>query len=138
MVEVTDKPISPELVVNKVKTDASGCVVTYIGLIRAHSQGKVVLSVEYEDVGGTAQRKLQQIADEAKQRWQLENLAIAHRVGKLKVGDINLVVAVASAHREEGFAACQYVINQFKQNLPTQKRETYQDGSIWVEDENTR
>ena len=137
MVEVTDKPISPELVIDKVKTDAGGCVATYIGLIRAHSQGKAVLSVEYKDAGGTAQRRLQQIAGQAKQKWQLENLAIAHRVGKLKVGDINLVVAVASAHRREGFAACQYVIDQFKQNLPTQKKETYQDGSVWVEDKNT-
>ena len=137
MIEVTDKPISPELVIDRVKTDASGCVVAYIGLIRVHSRAKVVLSVEYEDVGGTAQARLQQIVNEAKKKWQLENLAIAHRVGKLKVGDINLVVAVASAHREDGFAACQYVIDQFKQNLPTQKRETYQDGSIWVEDKNT-
>ena len=137
MVEVTDKPISPEPVIGRVKTDSSGCVVAYIGLIRAYSRAKAVLSVEYEDVGGTAQARLQQIADEAKQKWPLENLAIVHRVGKLKVGDINLVVAVASAHREDGFAACQYVIDQFKQNLPTQKRETYEDGSIWVEDKNT-
>ena len=137
MVEVTDKPISPELVIDKVKADASGCVATYVGLIRSHSLGKAVLSVEYKDAGGTAQRRLQQIADQAKQKWQLENLAIAHRVGKLKVGDINLVVAVAAAHRREGFAACQYVIDQFKQNLPTQKRETYQDGSVLVEGENT-
>jgi molybdopterin synthase catalytic subunit len=54
-----------------------------------------------------------------------ENIAVSHRIGKLAVGDINLVVAVASAHRAEGFAACQYVIDQFKQRLPTRKTETY-------------
>lgn len=133
MIEITEKPISPEIIVNKVKTDGSGCVVTYVGLIRGYSRGKGVLSVEYEDVGGTAEGKLQQIAKETGQKWQLENLAISHRIGKLKVGDVNLVVAVASAHRKEGFAACQYVIDRFKQKLPTRKKETYDDGSIWLE-----
>ena len=133
MIEITEKPISPEPVVDKVKTDGSGCVVAYIGLIRGYSRGKGVLSVEYEDVGGTAEGKLQQIANETRQKWQLENLAISHRIGKLKVGDINLVVAIASAHRKEGLAACQYVIDRFKQKLPTRKKETYEDGSIWLE-----
>ena len=64
----------------------------------------------------------------------MENIAISHRVGKLKVGEINLVVAIASAHRKEGFAACQYAIDQFKQKLPTLKRETYRDGSVSVEE----
>ena len=133
MIEITEKPISPELVVNKVKTDSSGCVVTYIGLIREYSRDKGVLSVEYEDVEGTAEGELRQIASETRQKWQLDNLAISHRIGKLKVGDVNLVVAVASAHRKEGFAACQYVIARFKQKLPTRKKETYEDGSIWLE-----
>jgi len=134
MIEVTEKPISPELVVSQVKAESSGCVVTYIGLIRDYSHGKPVLSVEYEDVEGKAEKRLREIAGEIKQKWSLDNVAICHRIGKLKVGDINLVVAIASAHREEGFAACQYAINQFKQKLPTRKRETYQDGSVWVED----
>ena len=135
MIEITKKPISPELVVNKVKTDSSGGVVTYIGLIREHSRGRQVLSVEYEDAEGNAENKLQEIASEIRRKWQINNLAICHRIGKLKVGDINLVVAIASAHRQEGFAACQYAIDQFKQKLPTQKKETYQDGSVWIEGE---
>lgn len=70
---------------------------------------------------------MREIASEARQIWQIENIAIGHRVGKLKVGEINLVVAVASAHRIESFAACQYVIGRFKERLPTEKVETYQD-----------
>ena len=127
MIEITEKPISPELVVNKVKTDSSGCVVTYVGLIRDYSQGKPVLSVEYEDTEGTAEKRLQEIASEIRQKWQLNNLAICHRIGKLKVGEINLVVAIAAAHRQEGFAACQYAIDRFKEILPTKKKETYRD-----------
>ncbi len=134
MVKITAKPISPELVVSRVKTDDSGCVVTYVGLIRSHSRGKVVLSVEYEDVEGRAESRLEEIAAEIRQRWQVNDVAIYHRAGKLKVGDINLVVAVASAHRREGFAACQYAIDRFKHKLPTHKKETYRDGSVWVEE----
>jgi len=134
MIEITDEPISPELVVGKVKTDSSGCVVTYIGVIREYSRGKPVVSVEYEDPDGTAEARLSEIAGEIGQKWQLNNLAICHRVGELKVGDVNLVIAVASAHRQEGFAACQYAIDRFKQIVPTLKKETYQDGSVWVEE----
>ena len=133
MIEITQKPIFPELVINKVKTDTSGCVVAYIGLIRQYSQGKQVLSVEYSDAQGKAESKLQEIANETRQKWQLNNIALCHRIGKLKVGDINLTVAIAAAHRQEGFDACQFAIDRFKQTLPTHKIETYQDGSIWVE-----
>ena len=132
MIEITEKPISPELIVNKIKTDSSGCVVTYVGLIRNHSHDKQVLSVEYKDSEGTAENELQKIASEIRQKWPINNLAICHRIGELKVSDINLVVAIASAHRQEGFAACQYAIDQFKQRLPTQKKETYEDGSMRV------
>ena len=129
MIEITNKPIYPEEVVNKTKGDNSGCVVTYVGLIRNQSQGKTVLAVEYNDSAGTAENVLRGIAGIAKSRWPVNNIAISHRVGKLSVGEINLVIAVASAHRREGFAACQYIIDRFKQKLPTQKRETYQDGN---------
>jgi len=135
MVEITKEPISVERMVNKVKSNSNGCIVPYVGMIRDYSQGKPVLSVEYKDAKGTAEGKLQQIASETNQKWHLNNLAICHRIGKLKVGDINLVIAVASAHRQEGFAACQYAIDRFKQKLPTQKKEIYQDGSIRVEGE---
>ena len=128
MIEITETPISPERVIEKVKTDSSGCVVTYVGLIRNRSQDRPVLSVEYQDPDGSATSTLQEIANEAKNRWPIENIAISHRIGKLMVGEVNLVVAVASAHRVEGFAACQYTIDQFKQRLPTEKTESYRDG----------
>jgi molybdopterin synthase catalytic subunit len=129
-IEITEEPISPERIINEVKNDNSGCVVTYVGLIRNYSQGKAVLAVEYEDSERNAEAMLQEIARDAGERWQIENIAISHRVGKLRVGDINLVVAIASAHRVEGLAACQYVIDRFKERLPTKKTETYQNDGI--------
>ena len=126
MIEITKETISPEQVVSRAKTNSSGCVVTYVGVIRDYSQGKPVISVEYQDSKGNAEKALQGIAGQARERWQLENIAISHRIGKLRVGEINLVVAVASAHRGEGFAACQYIIDQFKERMPTSKTEQYQ------------
>jgi molybdopterin synthase catalytic subunit len=135
VIEITQKPISPESVVNKVKTDSSGCVVAYVGLIRNYSQGKEVLSVEYEDTQGKAKDRLQQIASEIGKKWQVNNIAICHRLGKLRVGDINFLVAIAATHRQEGFAACGYAVDRFKEIMPTKKRETYTDGSFRVEGE---
>jgi molybdopterin synthase catalytic subunit len=134
MIEITGTPISPERVIDKARSDRCGCVVTYIGLIRNYSQGEAVLSVEYEDSQRNAESTLREIAREARQRWQIEDIAISRRVGKMRVGEINLVVAVASAHRSEGFAACQYIIDRFKQRLPTGKTETYQDGSVKLDE----
>jgi molybdopterin synthase catalytic subunit len=125
MIEVGPHPLSPERVVGMVKTSGSGCVVTYVGLIRDNALGKDVKSVQYLDLKGKAKENLEEIASAARRQWKIEDIAICHRTGVLKVGDINLVVAVASAHRGEGFAACQFVIDQFKRRLPTQKTELY-------------
>ena len=135
MIEITEKTISPELVVNRVKTDDSGCVVTYVGLIRRFSRGKPVVSVEYQDHEGRAEARLQKMASEIEQKWQVNNIAICHRIGKLNVGDINLVIAIAATHRQEGFSACQHAVDLFKEIMPARKKETYEDGSIWTEGE---
>jgi molybdopterin synthase catalytic subunit len=134
MIYITDKPISPEMIVKEAATSSSGCVVTYVGLIRDNSRGKSVVSVEYQDNDGTAADKLREIADEIKRKWAVDSVVICHRVGILQVGDINLVVAIAAAHRTEGFAASQYAVDRFKEQLPTSKKETYRDGSTWTGD----
>jgi molybdopterin synthase catalytic subunit len=131
MIQITDKSISPELVVNRARTSDSGCVVTYVGLIRDNSRGKPVLSVEYCDTDGKAADKLNDIAAELERRFPVNRVVIYHRIGKLNVGDINLVVAVAAAHRGEGLAAVAYAVDMFKDRLPTAKKETYRDGTTW-------
>jgi molybdopterin synthase catalytic subunit len=131
MIQITDKPISPELVIGQAKTPDSGCVVTYVGLIRDNSRGKPVLSVEYRDTDGKSAERLDAIAEEIKTGFPVNNVVIYHRIGKLKVSDINLVVAVAAAHRGEGIAAVQHTVDLFKDRLPTAKKETYLDGTTW-------
>jgi len=133
VIEITSKSISPESVVNRIKTSGSGCVATYVGLIRDNSQGKQVASVEYADPKGTAKAALERIAGEIRRKWQVEGIAICHRIGKLEVGDINFTVAIAAAHRQEGFAAAQYAVDRFKELMPTHKKESYRDGSSHIE-----
>ena len=131
---IVDRPISPDEVVEQARTTSSGCIVTYVGLIREESRGKDVQSVEYTDRDGKSQDRLTGIALDIKQKHPVNSVVIYHRVGVLSVGDINLVVAIGAAHRGEGFAASQYAIDQFKEKLPTGKVETYIDGSIWTGD----
>jgi molybdopterin synthase catalytic subunit len=132
-VKIVDKPIRPEEVVSQAKSNDSGCVVTYVGLIRDISHEKPVVSVEYLDVDGQAERKLKALAEDIKKSYPVNNLALCHRIGKLYVGDINIVFAFACGHRQEGFAACAYAVDKFKESMPTQKKETYKDGSICTE-----
>jgi len=129
MVEVTSNKLSPEDVVNRTKTADSGCVATYVGLIRDNNNAKPVASVEYSGSGEHAVAVLQSIVDEAKKRWPVNEMSILHRTGVLKVGDINLVIAVAAGHRGEAFTACSFAVDQFKARRPTEKTERYLDGS---------
>ena len=127
LVYLTDKPLDPGEIISRIKTLGCGCVATYVGVIRDNSRGKQVVSVKYSDSGGTAQVRLEEIVRSALAKWSLEDMAIVHRLGMLEVGDFNLVVAVAAAHRIDGFAACQYAVDQFKEIMPTDKEECYSD-----------
>lgn len=125
MIEITIAPILPELAIKKVRKDSYGCVVTFVGTVRdISSSGKKALFLENAaSAEKLAAKELQQIADEIRSRWQLENIAICHRLGRLKVGEITLVVAVAAPHRGEAFEACQYAIDRFKQVVPAWEKE---------------
>jgi molybdopterin synthase catalytic subunit len=131
MIAIVSQPIATEEVINSVRTPESGGVIVYTGLIRDNSRGKAVRSVTYSDPEGQARESLEAIVTRIKSKFPVNDVAICHRIGQLKIGEINIVVAVAAAHRQEGFAACMYAIDQFKENLPTHKVETYADGSTY-------
>jgi molybdopterin synthase catalytic subunit len=127
---ITSEPLAPEQIINLVRTRDSGCVVTYVGLIRNNSRGMEVAFVEYRDPGD-AEQKLLSIINEAMRLFPLNSMAMHHRVGILDVNDINLVVAIGAGHREEGLEACRFAVDEFKSRLPTSKTETYIDGSTY-------
>jgi molybdopterin synthase catalytic subunit/molybdopterin converting factor small subunit len=131
-IEVTTDPISTEAVADKVKRDSYGALVTFAGRVRDNSEGQRVLYMEYEAFQEMAQKKLTEIADEVRARWQPLDIAISHRVGRLEVGEVALAIAVASPHRKEAFAACQYAVDRIKEIVPIWKKEIREDGGVWM------
>ena len=129
---IVHTPLKPDDIISLVRTRDSGCVVTYVGLIRDNSRGQAVHSVEYRDPRGTAEAGLMAIVNEAMERFPLNAMAIYHRIGVLQVNDINLVVAISAGHRGEGLDACRFAVDQFKARLPTTKTETYTDGTTFA------
>lgn len=132
MIELSHDPLSLERCVQAVRRPGSGGVVTFIGMVRDHADGKAVTHLEYEAYEPMALDKLKQVAGEAEQRWPIQALAIQHRLGRLAVGDDAVIVAIACAHRGAAFAACQYVIDRLKEIVPIWKKEFGEGGEVWV------
>ena len=135
MIEILHTTLDPEAIAARVRSDSNGAVVTFLGTTRDSTDGRGVLHLEYEAYQPMADQKLAEIADEMRDRWGIEDIAIAHRLGKLEIGDISLVVAVASPHRADAFAACQYSVDRIKQIVPIWKKEFFEDGEVWVGNE---
>lgn len=113
---------------------ANGAIVVMSGMVRNNTDGKAVVALEYQAYEPMALRVFQQIAAEIRQQWvDVSHVIIHHRVGKLAIGEISVLVAVGCPHRAEAFAACQYAIDTLKHNAPIWKKEHWQDGSTsWV------
>lgn len=133
MIQVTTQELVPERIVEGLKKGPYGAVVTFLGVVRDFSDGRKLLYLEYEAFPEMAEKKLAEIVQEVKERWNLEDVAAYHRTGKLKVGEVSLVVAVAAPHRREAFEACQYAIDQLKDRAPIWKKEVWEGGGAWVE-----
>ena len=132
MIEITHRRLDPEQVTQQVKQDTNGAVVTFLGATRDNFEGKRVLKLEYEAFEEMALKKLEEIRQEVMAEFGIEDIAIAHRIGPVDIGEISLVVAVASPHRKEAFFACHKLVDRLKETVPIWKKEVYEDGSRWV------
>ena len=133
MIEITDQVLDAEAITAQVRRDTNGAVVTFLGTTRSSTDGRTVLHLEYEAYRPMADNMLAEVVEEMRSRFSVEDVAIAHRVGRLEVGETSLVVAVASPHRREAFAACQYSVDRIKQTVPIWKKEFFEGGEVWVE-----
>ena len=97
MIEISNGPLDPESITARVRQHSNGAVVTFLGTTRDSTDGRGVLHLEYEAYRPMTDRKLEEVGDEIRDRWSIEDVAIAHRLGRLEIGDISLVVAVSSA-----------------------------------------
>ena len=132
-IEITHEPLDPESITARVRKPANGAVVTFLGTTRDHTGERAVLFLEYEAYEPMARDKLSEIADEIRVRWDVEDVAIGHRLGRLEIEDISLVVAVASPHRRDAFEACQYSVDRIKEVVPIWKKEHFEGGEVWIE-----
>jgi molybdopterin synthase catalytic subunit len=132
---VQDEPFDPNAAVEELKANnpAIGAVVAFIGLMRDMNDGERVSAMTLEHYPAMTRKALEAIADEAQRRWSLEGLRIIHRVGELRPQDPIVLVAVASAHRQDAFQACEFVIDYLKTRAPFWKKERTPDGERWVE-----
>jgi molybdopterin synthase catalytic subunit len=132
MIEITHQPLDPDRITQQVRQDTNGAVVTFLGTTRLYSEGKRVVKLEYEAYEDMALKKLEEIRQEMCAEFGVDDIAIAHRIGPVDIGQISLVVAVASPHRQEAFFACHKVVDRLKETVPIWKKEVFEDGSRWV------
>jgi molybdopterin synthase catalytic subunit len=131
--EITAAPLDAAAVASAVARDGDGAVATFVGLVRDHNAGRQVLWLEYEAYAPLARKAFEQIGQEAGTHWPDARLLIHHRIGRVNIGEASVVIAAASPHRADAFAACRYAIERIKQIAPIWKHEHFAGGDVWIE-----
>jgi molybdopterin synthase catalytic subunit len=131
--EITTEPISVDEVSRRISSPAIGAVVSFAGVVRSTNAGRRVRYLEYEAYPEMAEPVLAQIAEEIKARWPVNQVAIVHRVGRQKIGETSVVIAIASGHRQGAFEAGRYAIDRIKEIVPVWKKEYFEGGEAWIE-----
>jgi molybdopterin synthase catalytic subunit len=130
---ITAAPLDAGVVVAGLSSDGDGAVATFVGLVRAHNAGRRVEWLDYEAYEPLALKAFERIATEAAAEWPGARLAIHHRTGRVAIGEASVVIAAASPHPAEAFAACRYAIERLKQIAPIWKHEHFAGGEVWIE-----
>ena len=131
---ISETTLDEAEVAARVEGPDAGGVVSFVGRVRDHARGHSIEHLEYKAYPAMAEREMEKIVDEAAEKWPGTRVAIAHRVGRLEIGDAAVVVVAASAHRGEAFEACRFAIDTLKVTVPIWKREVATDGAYWVDD----
>jgi molybdopterin synthase catalytic subunit len=133
-IAVSDTPLSVDDALAIVRDDAFGGVVVFLGTVRNRSRGKRILRLEYEAYAEMAEAKMREISERLEREHGPLRIAMHHRVGDLRIGDIAVVVAAAAPHRDAAFAAARAAIDELKSIVPIWKKEHAEDGAIWIEE----
>lgn len=133
MFKVTTEPLDIRTVNDLVKRPTDGAVVTFDGIVRNNFDGRAVDALEYEAYAEMAEKKMAQIGREVRQKFPIGEIAMFHRLGRLRIGESSIVIAVAAPHRHEAFEACAYAMDRVKEDVPVWKKEFFNDGADhWV------
>jgi molybdopterin synthase catalytic subunit len=129
---LTDEPLDPGAVLREVADPSAGGIASFVGTTRAHSRGRAVHYLDYEGYQEMAEKMMAGLADELKARYDLCAVAIAHRTGRVDIGEPSVVIAVSAPHRQDALAACRDAIDTLKATIPLWKKEVYEGGEEWI------
>ena len=124
--------LSLDRVVDEVRSEDAGAIATFTGTTRVQSRGRTVTQLDYEAYEGTAEQVMAEIADRLRARYELCDIAIHHRVGRVGIGETSVVIAVSAPHRQDALAACKDAIDELKERVPLWKKEVYEGGEEWI------
>ena len=133
--ELTSRPLDARRLEAAVEHRGAGAICTFTGVVRDNSRGRAVTHLDYEAYAEMATAQMRKIGDEIAERWPEARVAMAHRTGKLEIGEASVVVSVSSPHRAEAIAACKWGIDRLKESVPIWKKEHAADGTFWIEGE---
>jgi MoaE-MoaD fusion protein len=129
---LSGEPLSLDAAVDEVRSDRAGAIATFTGTTRVESRGHVVLHLDYEAYEEMAEQVMAQIAEQLKGRYDLCEIAIHHRTGRVDIGEASVVIAVSAPHRQDALAACREAIDTLKEQVPLWKKESYEGGEEWI------
>ncbi len=132
---LTTEPLDVGEIARRVVPPNCGAIVTLDGFVRQFTKGRETQYLVYEAYEPMALKEMRKLIDRAHEQFQIEHVAIVHRLGKLEIGETSVVIAVAAPHRRAAFEACEWLIKELKRTVPIWKKEVYADGEVWVEGE---
>ena len=135
LVLLVREPINPAALIRHVRTGADGAVVTFDGCVRNQSHGRRTRYLEYEAYESMAVGKIREIAAALHEKFSIDRVGIAHRLGRLEIGETSVFIAVSAPHRPAAFEACRFAIDTLKRTVPIWKKEYFEDGAVWADGE---
>lgn len=136
--ELTTDPLDARRLEAAVADKGAGAICTFTGVVRDNSRGRSVTHLEYEAYAEMATSEMRKIAGEIEERWPQARVAMAHRTGRLEIGEASVVVSVSCPHRAEAIEACRWGIDRLKESVPIWKKEYASDGTYWIEAEDSK
>ncbi len=131
-IRLVEGPLDLEAVVAEAADERAGAIATFQGTVRKQSRGRDVIALEYEAYSEMAEKVIAEIAGEVQERYDLCEVAVAHRLGRVEIGETSVVIAVSAPHRQDALAACKDVIDALKERVPLWKKERYVGGEEWI------
>lgn len=131
-IKITTSPLNQEDCYNFVEDATCGGIVLFVGTVRNATKNKKVTLLDFSAYEPMALKEMQKIANLTLEKFPIHKIAIHHAIGKLKVKEVPVIIAVSSAHRKAAFEACEFAIDKLKETVPIWKKEHFEDGEVWV------